>query len=126
MDVYDVSGDITKVLVGLGSNIGLVQDLESSQNTPSKSPNVLDLSYITENVIGMAFPHEPEVARVHGGNDIRAVASFLKRRHEGHFMIWNLSEEAYNYTPFNDQVYIKTHVLATHPFPTLSVKLVER
>lgn len=104
MDVSGVSGDITKVLVGLGSNIGLVQELESSQNTPSKSPNVLDLSYITENVIGMAFPYEPEVARVHGGNDIRAVASFLKRRHEGHFMIWNLSEEPYNYAPFNDQV----------------------
>lgn len=99
----DVAGAASQLL-NLGLNHGLAADLDNATRKGNKSPNVLDLSYITENVIGMAMPYEPEVAKAQGGNDIRAVAAFLKRRHEGHFMIWNISEENYNYGMFADQV----------------------
>jgi hypothetical protein len=110
------------MLLGLGLNQGLASDLEKSSKpnssaSSSASPNVLDISYITENVIGMAMPVEPEVARTSGGNDIRAVSAFFKRRHEGHFMIWNVSEEAYNYAPFADQVL--EYRFPGHPAPPL-------
>lgn len=99
--------EATGLLLNLGLNQGLAADLANSKSASGQnksSPNVLDLSYITENVIGMAMPYEPERARTHGGNDIRAVAGFLKRRHEGHYMIWNISEEGYDYNKFDDQV----------------------
>lgn len=77
-----------------------------------KSSNSLDLNYMTENVIGMAMPYEPfsngNLAR--DGNDITAVAAFLNKQHQGHFMIWNVSEESYNYAPFNDQVGLVFHL----------------
>ena len=71
--------EATGLLLNLGLNQGLAADLANSKSASGQnksSPNVLDLSYITENVIGMAMPYEPERARTHGGNDIRAVAGF--------------------------------------------------
>ncbi len=98
--------EATGLLLNLGLNQGLATELSNAKSPPNqnKSPNILDLSYITENVIGMAMPYEPERARAQGGNDIRAVAAFLRRRHEGHYMIWNISEEGYDYKKFEDQV----------------------
>ena len=114
----DIAGT-SSMLLGLSVNQGLAADLQNSQKKNERSPNILDISYITENVIGMAMPVEPEVARTNGGNDIRAVAAFLKRRHEGHFMIWNISEETYNYAPFADQVL--EYRFPGHPAPPLGL-----
>jgi hypothetical protein len=115
----DLAG-ATSTLLGLGLNQGLASDLEKSKaKTDNKSTNVLDLSYITENVIAMAMPLEPEIARRDGGNDIRAVAAFLRRRHQGHFMIWNVSEEPYNYSMFSDQVI--EYRFPGHPAPPLGL-----
>ena len=102
---YDLEGT-ANIFMGLGLSQSLAE-AERNEDSPSKSeksPNQLDLAYVTENIIAMAFPYEAEVARVQGGNDIRAVAAFLRRRHAGHYMIWNISEESYNYSLFGDQV----------------------
>ena len=97
--------------------------MQKENDSPTKegksSPNQLDLSYVTENIIAMAFPYEPEYARVQGGNDIRAVAAFLRRRHAGHYMIWNVSEESYNYSMFGDQVI--EYKFPGHPAPPLGL-----
>lgn len=115
----DLAG-ATSTLLGIGLNHGLASELEKSQaKAENRSTNILDLSYITENVIAMAMPLEPEVARRDGGNDIRAVAAFLKRRHQGHFMVWNVSEESYNYSMFADQVI--EYRFPGHPAPPLGL-----
>lgn len=53
----------------------------------------------------MAFPYDykqPGNAEV--GNDINLVSRFLNERHGHHYMIWNISEEVYSYSLFDDQV----------------------
>ena len=70
-----------------------------------KNPMLLDLVYVTENLIAMAFPYDPKKpGNSQGGNDIRVVSSFMRKKHEGHFMVWNVSEEPYDYSMFADQV----------------------
>ncbi|CAN0485760.1 unnamed protein product, partial [Hapterophycus canaliculatus] len=32
------------------------------------------------------------------------VAALLRSRHSGHYMVWNVSEEGYDYSLFQDQV----------------------
>lgn len=82
----------------------------------------LDLSYVTENMISMAFPFDPKkpsAATQQVGNDINTVAKFLKQRHVGHFMIWNISEESYDYSKFADQVL--EYQFPGHPAPPLGL-----
>jgi tensin len=38
------------------------------------------------------------------GNNVDVVANLLQHRHKGRFMVWNLSEETYDYAKFQDQV----------------------
>jgi C2 domain of PTEN tumour-suppressor protein len=99
---------------------------ESAQNargTPIKSPpkkSVLDLVYVTENLVSMAFPYDPKKpGNAEGGNDINAVSRFLKQRHGCHFMIWNVSEEPYDYSLFGDQVL--EYKFPGHPAPPLGL-----
>ena len=37
-------------------------------------------------------------------NDIEDVAEMLKRKHSGHYCIWNLSERSYDYQKFDSMV----------------------
>jgi hypothetical protein len=64
----------------------------------------LDFTYVTENIVAMAFPFEPSKRKVKGGNDINLVSRYMAEKHAGKFMIWNISEDAYDYTKFDDQV----------------------
>lgn len=43
-------------------------------------------------------------ATTRAGNDIDLVAALLRSRHAGHYMVWNVSEEGYDYSLFQDQV----------------------
>jgi hypothetical protein len=82
----------------------------------------LDLIYLTENIVAMAFPVDfsnLKPGNQKTGNDIRAVSLFLKRRHAGHYMIWNISEEGYDYSLFNDQVL--EYKFPGHPAPPLGL-----
>jgi protein-tyrosine phosphatase len=90
----------------------------ASQRAPKKS--VLDLVYVTENLVSMAFPYDPKKpGNAEGGNDINAVSRFLKQRHGSHFMIWNVSEEPYDYSLFGDQVL--EYKFPGHPAPPLGL-----
>ena len=51
----------------------------------------------------MGFPCTPDT-KTRSRNDAAAVAMLLKQRHEGHFMLWNLAEEGYDYGLFDNQV----------------------
>lgn len=84
---------------------------------PSKAP--LDLVYITENIVAMAFPTDTSKHNSTPGNDIRAVSLFFRRRHAGHFMVWNVSEESYDYSLFADQVL--EYKFPGHPAPPLGL-----
>jgi hypothetical protein len=51
------------------------------------------LQYVTSRLIAMAFP-----------DPVEDVAAALAAKHRGHFMIWNISEEGYDYSLFENQV----------------------
>jgi hypothetical protein len=86
----------------------------TSHISNSLSSTPLDVVYITENVISMAFPYDPKSlssGEIDSGNNINEVSSLLKTKHAGHFMIWNVSEESYDYSLFDNQVqyFSKSH-----------------
>src|SRR3989338_1175279 len=62
----------------------------------------LDLTYITPRIIAMATVGEglESVWRNHIDN----VARFLTEKHEGRYLIFNLSEKSYDYSKFNNAV----------------------
>ena len=80
----------------------------------------LDMNYVTENIMSMSFPCDfTKKTGTQAGNDIDVVAAFLKKRHEGKFMIWNISEESYDYSKFADQVL--EYKFPGHPSPPLGL-----
>ena len=46
----------------------------------------------------------PPPSKPKPGNNVDVVANLLNHRHKGRFMVWNVSEESYDYAKFNDQV----------------------
>lgn len=62
----------------------------------------LDLTYITERIIAMAYPASG-VERTYR-NDATEVAEMLKTKHPGHFRVYNLTERDYDYSLFEDRV----------------------
>ena len=117
--------DINELRSTILKTIGGPSDTSVDGNSASKlkrSPkkNVLDLVYVTENLISMAFPFDPKKpGNAEGGNDINIISRFLKQRHAGHFMIWNVSEEPYDYSMFADQVL--EYKFPGHPAPPLGL-----
>lgn len=122
---YDIDTATTILMSTLGTASNLDAVSEPQASTPSKQKsaiklNQLDLVYVTENVIAMAFPFDPKKpGNAEGGNDINAVSIFLKKKHGGHFMIWNVSEEGYDYSLFGDQVL--EYKFPGHPAPPLGL-----
>jgi tensin len=93
---------------------------QSVSTTSASASSVLDLDYITENIVTMAFPYDAQKIQAgETGNDINAVAAFLKSKHPGRFMIWNISEESYDYSKFADQVL--EYKFPGHPAPPLGL-----
>ena len=62
----------------------------------------LDLTYITSDVIAMAMPADGLEATWR--NHIEDVAGMLTKYHLQQFLIINLSEKAYNYSKFANQI----------------------
>ncbi|KAL0488869.1 phosphatidylinositol-trisphosphate 3-phosphatase [Acrasis kona] len=62
----------------------------------------LDLAYITNRIIAMGFPGDG-IEGMYRNNGAE-VARFLKEKHDGHYMIWNLSEKHYSHEKFDNQV----------------------
>lgn len=52
----------------------------------------------------MGFPSTPDT-KIRSRNDAAAVAALLREAHGGgHVCVWNLAEEAYDYSLFDNQV----------------------
>lgn len=91
-------------------------------NNGQRNRSVLDLVYVTENLISMAFPFDFKKSKksvAEGGNDIEIISRFLKQKHGSHFMIWNVSEEVYDYSYFGHQVL--EYKFPGHPSPPLGL-----
>lgn len=106
-------------------NQNLARDPWSSPPTAAELAS-LDLVYVNDRVIAMGFPVDkrppsavmgaggdaggaspptrPTSVGVRAGNDMDLVAALLRSRHSGHYMVWNVSEEGYDYSLFQDQV----------------------
>lgn len=108
----------TSILMGtVGGPVGADSITKKKDKQSFKD---LDLVYVTENVISMAFPCDfTKNAGTQTGNDIDVVAAYLKKRHAGHYMIWNISEEGYDYSKFSDQVL--EYKFPGHPSPPLGL-----
>jgi hypothetical protein len=113
----------TSILMG---TVGGPVDINGNPIRPSKGKltkqamKELDLTYVTENIISMSFPCDfSKPGSNQTGNDIDVVSEFLKKKHPGRFMIWNISEESYDYGKFNDQVL--EYKFPGHPSPPLGL-----
>jgi tensin len=73
----------------------------------------MDLTYIADRLIAMGFPGRfPH-------NPIDGMAQSLHGAHPGRFMIWNISEESYDYGKFDGQV--MQHQCPGYPAPPLGM-----
>lgn len=62
----------------------------------------LDLSYITPRIIAMAYPASGFESTYR--NDVIQVSNLLHERHNGNFLIINLSGRKYDYEMFDNKV----------------------
>ena len=76
----------------------------------------LNYTYVRDRLVAMGFPGSGKKPTQ---NNINHVASVLKERHDGRYMIWNLSEEEYDYQLFDSQV--QEFKFPGHPAPPLAV-----
>lgn len=121
---YDMEVATSILMSTVGASDGSVVGGESEKRAETKTRSTkLDLAYVTENLISMAFPYDADKllnnATIEAGNDIDVVSSFLRKRHSGHFMIWNISEEGYDYSKFDNQVL--EYKFPGHPSPPLGL-----
>ncbi|EMD43473.1 phosphatidylinositol-3,4,5-trisphosphate 3-phosphatase [Entamoeba histolytica HM-3:IMSS] len=78
----------------------------------SYAGKLFDLSYVLPNLIAMAFPATGFSQQWR--NSRNDVAEFLKKNHPNHYKIWNLTEEQYDATPFDNNV-VHCGFLDHHP-----------
>jgi tensin len=100
-----------------------VDDVTATGKVVRRVNDQLDFVYVTENLVAMSFPVDPsrpgQQGGVQSGNDINKVSAYLKKHHEGKYMIWNISEESYDASYFNDQVL--EYRFPGHPAPPLGL-----
>ncbi len=65
-------------------------------------PQTFGVTYVTPRVIATGFPHSDD--SVLGYPTIDKISQLLQRAHRGRFMVWNFSEQLYDYTKFDDNV----------------------
>lgn len=107
---------IGAVPASLGRQTGAgVPSGKAQQETPP------DVHYITENILTMSFPYSAKTKPrgLKEWNDINKVAHLLKQKHNGRYMIWNVSEDLYDYTLFENQVL--EYKFPGHPSPPLGL-----
>ncbi|CAN0230549.1 unnamed protein product, partial [Ectocarpus sp. 12 AP-2014] len=131
--VRNIGDNVQKGVKNIQEN--LVRDPWSSPPTAAELAS-LDLVYVNDRLIAMGFPVDkrppsaaPGVegpsppprasAMTRAGNDIDLVAALLRSRHAGHYMVWNVSEEGYDYSLFQDQVL--EFRFPGHPAPPLGM-----
>lgn len=78
----------------------------------------LDLSYITERVIGMSYPASTFAEKLYR-NDIDTVAKFFNEKHPDSYFIYNMSNRDIVDAKFENRV--ESYSWADHHSPALSV-----
>ena len=117
--------DATKKLVDQANQSEMMNNLKTAADTAWESSaaavgNVIpgqsrpmDLTYVADRLLAMGFPGRfPH-------NPIDAMAQRLHSAHSGRFMIWNISEESYDYGKFDGQV--MQHQCPGYPAPPLGM-----
>ncbi|KAL3668422.1 hypothetical protein V7S43_006510 [Phytophthora oleae] len=91
------------------------------RSTGEVNLELLNFSYITDNIVAMGFPNMNLGTNrtLLKDNPIDLIAMYLNGNHGGHYMIWNLSEETYDYTYFDNQVL--EFNFPGHPAPPLGL-----
>jgi protein-tyrosine phosphatase len=122
---YDLQVASDILMHGMGAtsagNPAEKSDSNDTKTGAASSNRQLDIHYITENIMTMSFPYDVNT-RPRGQkmwNDVNLVASYLKEKHRGHFMIWNVSEDPYDYSLFENQVL--EYKFPGHPSPPLGL-----
>ena len=63
----------------------------------------LDLTFISERIIAMAFPATSVLEKLYR-NNIEDVVGYLESQHRGNYLILNVSNRMYDYSRFNEKV----------------------
>ena len=77
-----------------------------------------NFTYVCDRIVAMGFPRGGAPRRT-TENRIDAVSGMLHARHPSRFMVWNLSEEEYDYGAFGGAV--QEFKFPGHPAPPLAV-----
>lgn len=108
---YELDKHASSIISGISEiSAAATETLKEAQKEVAKKEKKpvdvesLDFTYITENIVAMAFPFDPAKKKMKGGNDINLVSQYMAEKHGGKFMIWNISEDTYDYSKFDDQV----------------------
>ena len=81
---------------------------------------LVGVSYVTDRCIAMGFPSAGvKGTPLRGGNRLEDVVAYLEEHHAEHYMIFNLSEESYDYSVLNNQV--QEFKFPGHPAPPLGL-----
>jgi hypothetical protein len=79
----------------------------------------LDLTYITDNVIGMSYPASALTEKFYR-NDIKSVKAFFTARHPGCYHVYNMSNRPYDPSKLDGNV-SDDFVWHDHHSPALTV-----
>lgn len=97
--------------------IGLVRKIVAGPKKKTTWNGVeLDLTYITDRLIAMAFPASGLEKAYR--NSINDVAQYFNAVHNGNFLVINISMRKYDYSKFNGKV--KEYFWADHQAPNLT------
>ncbi len=98
--------------------IGLVRKVVAGpKNTTTYEGRQLDLTYITDRIIAMAYPASDLIEKTYR-NSIEDVANYLEDNHAHHYLIINVSSRTYDYSFFKNRV--KEYEWADHQTPPFS------
>lgn len=106
-----------------------------------RAVEALDFTYVTNRVVAMGMPHDRRQEMLLAaketlgaaakkrragapnadkpGNNLDVVTALLHHKHPNRFMVWNFSEEAYDYGKFDNQVL--EYKFPGHPAPPLGL-----
>ena len=109
MSFFSSLSSLTKAVFEEAKQLSTKLSLDNLQATHGGEPArdslaSLDLTYLTPRLIAMGFPSTPDT-KIRSRNDASVVAALLREAHgSGRAMVWNLSDESYDYALFDNQV----------------------
>lgn len=112
MSFFSSLSSLTKAVMAEAAQLSTKLSLDNLQAThggdasaaQAQAVAALDLTYVCPRLIAMGFPSTPDT-KIRSRNSGQLVAAHLRERHgSGHLMVWNLSDESYDYALFDNQV----------------------